>query len=243
MSFGAEKTALRLIRDSAVKGLAAVGLLGLLIVACFLPSCSSPEQHAIQRAFASFAGKYVIFVSKLRFTLFVFNREGKVVKSYPVAYGLNPDGRAKLYQGDDRTPEGTYHIVEILSMDADPSSEPYRKLKKMNEVWWRARDGHYKFGNKNEDLGDNAYGPRFFLLDYPNSDDIARYNDAHAKGTIPIKNGRPMPPGHGIAIHGNNDPESIGKLATSGCIRMYNNDIIELEKYIVLGTPVIISRD
>lgn len=243
MSFRAEKTAHPLIRGSALRQLPAAAFLCMMILGAFLPSCSSPEQNAVRRAFASFGGKYVIFVSKPRFTLYVFNREGKVVKSYPVAYGLNPDKKAKLYQGDDRTPEGVYHIVEILSMDADPSSEPYGKLKKMNEVWWRARDGHYKFGRRNEDLGDNAYGPRFYLLDYPNADDLARYNDAQAEGAIPLKNGRLLPPGHGIAIHGNNDPDSIGQLATSGCVRMFNNDIIELERYIVIGTPVIISRD
>lgn len=244
MSFRVEKTGQRPIRakSMAIK-LSAIGILCLMFLSFFLLSCSSREQKAVERAFASFNGKYVIFVSKSRFTLYVFNREGKIVKQYPIAYGLNPDRKAKLYQSDDRTPEGTYRIVEILSMDADPSSEPYRKLKKMNEVWWRARDGHYKFGKKNEDLGDNAYGPRFYLLDYPNEADIVRYNDALKKGLVPQKNGKPLPPGHGIAIHGNNDPDSIGHLATSGCVRMFNNDIIELEKYIVLSTPVIISWD
>lgn len=242
MSFRAEKTAHLPIRGSATKGLLAACVY-LMLCAAVLLSCASPEQQAIRRAFASFDGKFVIFVSKQRFSLYVFDRKGQVVKRYPVAYGLNPDRKAKLYQGDNRTPEGIYRIVEILSMDADPSSEPYRKLKRMNEVWWRARDGHYKFGNKNEDLGDNAYGPRFYLLDYPNADDIVRYSSARAQGVIPLKNGRPLPPGHGIAIHGNNDPDSIGKLATSGCVRMFNTDIIELEKYIVHGTPVIISSD
>ncbi len=243
MSFRAEKIAPLLILGRSMRKLFRASLVCLILLCIFVLSCSSPEQTLVRRAFLLFDGKYVIFVSKPRFRLYVFNREGRVLKSYPIAYGLNPDKKAKLYQGDERTPEGMYHIVEILSMDADPSSEPYRKLKRMNGIWWRARDGHYKFGNTHEDLGDNAYGPRFYLLDYPNSDDLSRYNCARAEGAIPLKNGKPLPPGHGIAIHGNNDPDSIGHLATSGCVRMFNNDIIELEKYIVLGTPVIISQD
>ncbi len=242
MNCRAGKTAPHLIRGKGVMHIIhAYVCYALFSVMAVLTVCASPEQKAVKEAFASFEGKYVIFVSKPRFMLYVYNREGEAVRSYPIAYGLNPDKKPKRYQGDDRTPEGTYRIVEILSMDADRSSEPYRKLKRMNEIWWRARDGHYKFGKKNEDLGDNAYGPRFYLLDYPNDDDRRRYTDAVAKSQVPMKNEKAVPIGHGIAIHGNNDPDSIGKLATSGCVRMFNNDIIELEKYIVLGTPVIIS--
>ena len=31
-------------------------------------------------------------------------------------------------------------------------------------------------------------------------------------------------------IHGTNDPSSIGKMVSHGCIRMYNADVLELEK-------------
>ena len=41
----------------------------------------------------------------------------------------------KLYQGDDRTPEGIYEINELLSMDAGKDSESYRKLLNMNKVF------------------------------------------------------------------------------------------------------------
>lgn len=39
-------------------------------------------------------------------------------------------------------------------------------------------------------------------------------------------------------IHGNNDPESIGRAVSSGCIRMHNADIIELYDLVPIGTPV-----
>jgi L,D-transpeptidase ErfK/SrfK len=41
-------------------------------------------------------------------------------------------------------------------------------------------------------------------------------------------------------IHGTNDPSSIGKAVSSGCIRMYNSDVEELAGIIPLGTTVTI---
>lgn len=43
-------------------------------------------------------------------------------------------------------------------------------------------------------------------------------------------------PGYGI--HGTNQPESIGTAASSGCIRMYNEDVEELARLVGVGTPV-----
>lgn len=42
----------------------------------------------------------------------------------------------------------------------------------------------------------------------------------------------------GYLIHGNNNPNSIGQLVSSGCIRMHNEDVLELYNYIEKGTPV-----
>ena len=41
-------------------------------------------------------------------------------------------------------------------------------------------------------------------------------------------------------IHGTNDPSSIGKSVSKGCIRMYNRDVEELARMISIGTPVYI---
>lgn len=43
--------------------------------------------------------------------------------------------------------------------------------------------------------------------------------------------------GH-YGIHGTNNPKSIGKNVTNGCIRMHNNDVIELSNLVSIGTPV-----
>lgn len=44
-----------------------------------------------------------------------------------------------------------------------------------------------------------------------------------------------------IGLHGTNDPSSIGKRSSHGCIRMRNRDIEALVKILPLGTPVEIS--
>ncbi len=217
-------------------------ILMLAAAAAYL-SCGSSREADVVRAFEGFRGNYVLSVDKRTFMLRVHDRGGKVAAEYRIAYGLNPDRLTKLHAGDNRTPEGTYRITEMLSMDAHPASAAYGKLLAMNRVYFRARDGHYKYGRPEVDLGDNAYGPRFFLLDYPLERDRERYNAALARGGVPRSRGGYAPIGHGIAIHGNNDDASIGHLSTSGCVRMYNRDIVELEKYLMIGTPVIIYGD
>lgn len=41
-------------------------------------------------------------------------------------------------------------------------------------------------------------------------------------------------------IHGTNQPEYIGAAISSGCIRMTNEDVIDLYKRVKIGTPVIV---
>ncbi len=41
-------------------------------------------------------------------------------------------------------------------------------------------------------------------------------------------------------IHGTNDPSSIGKAVSKGCIRMYNEDVNELASIVPIGTKVTI---
>ena len=42
-------------------------------------------------------------------------------------------------------------------------------------------------------------------------------------------------------IHGTNDPSSIGKAVSRGCIRMHNADVEELARKIPIGTRVVIG--
>ena len=43
-------------------------------------------------------------------------------------------------------------------------------------------------------------------------------------------------------IHGTNDPSSIGKNQSHGCIRMYNDDVLELSSKTPIGTTVWIHQ-
>ena len=42
----------------------------------------------------------------------------------------------------------------------------------------------------------------------------------------------------GYGIHGTNDPSSIGKAVSHGCVRMYNRDVLQLAEMVPNGTRV-----
>jgi lipoprotein-anchoring transpeptidase ErfK/SrfK len=43
-------------------------------------------------------------------------------------------------------------------------------------------------------------------------------------------------------IHGSNEPETIGTAVSSGCIRMTNEDVMDLYTRAKVGTKVIVQR-
>jgi lipoprotein-anchoring transpeptidase ErfK/SrfK len=44
------------------------------------------------------------------------------------------------------------------------------------------------------------------------------------------------------AIHGTNNPKSVGGFVSHGCIRMYNKDITRLFALVQVGTPVVVEK-
>jgi lipoprotein-anchoring transpeptidase ErfK/SrfK len=46
--------------------------------------------------------------------------------------------------------------------------------------------------------------------------------------------------GNGYALHGTNDPASIGHAVSHGCVRLRNEDIDRLYETVPVGTPVYI---
>ena len=44
------------------------------------------------------------------------------------------------------------------------------------------------------------------------------------------------------AIHGTNAPATIGHFVSHGCIRMYNEDVMDLYSRVSIGTPVEVTR-
>jgi len=65
-------------------------------------------------------------------------------------------------------------------------------------------------------------------------------------GRTPVPPGKDNPLGDywlglslpGYGIHGNNQPASIGYPQSSGCIRMHNHDLLEIIRFVKVGTPV-----
>jgi lipoprotein-anchoring transpeptidase ErfK/SrfK len=45
-----------------------------------------------------------------------------------------------------------------------------------------------------------------------------------------------------LAIHGTNNPGSVGGFVSWGCIRMHNNDIMDLYERVSVGTRVVFTR-
>jgi len=43
-------------------------------------------------------------------------------------------------------------------------------------------------------------------------------------------------------IHGSNEPDTIGQAVSSGCIRMLNDDVVDLYERVKVGTPVVVLR-
>ncbi len=137
---------------------------------------------------------------------------GKRVKSYPCVLGPNPTDD-KTHEGDGCTPEGTYKI----------------KAKYPHRNW--------------------SY---FLWVDYPNDAAWKRFNENKKSGKL----SKSATIGGEIGIHGvpflshdfgketpkgtaHNDELIDEKVNwTAGCISLKTNDIIELYKYVLVGSDV-----
>lgn len=64
----------------------------------------------------------LIIVMKSKRIMFLMN-EGKILKAYKIALGKSPVGK-KTIQGDGKTPEGRYFII-----DRNPNSSFYKSLR------------------------------------------------------------------------------------------------------------------
>jgi hypothetical protein len=75
---------------------------------------------------------------------------------------------------------------------------------------------------------------------YPPGGGLIRYGEeGHLLGErwIGFQN---VPAAQGLGIHGTNDPQSIGKKCSNGCVRMLNDDVMELYDFVVPGIKVVI---
>jgi len=75
--------------------------------------------------------------------------------------------------------------------------------------------------------GEKLLGPRWLGIGVPDEYDL-RSEKPDSRSPKGIKYG----------IHGTNEPESIGTYASGGCIRLSNEDIVEIYQLVEVGTPV-----
>ncbi len=165
-----------------------------------------------------FAAQYEIEINKTKQELIVKNDDA-VVKRYRASYGQGGKG-TKLKQGDEKTPVGIYKITEFKS------------------------DSKFHY---------------FMQLDYPNLLDAwSGYKNkiisaSEFKSIASAYKNKKKPPqntilGGYIGIHGlgieNDEKLMIHETTnwTKGCIALTNADIMDLRKYVIIGTRVVIRE-
>lgn len=161
------------------------------------------EFKGIPSAFISLGNRqptYGIVVEKNihRLTVFKLQDDGNyaVMKSYKAITGKEIGD--KKYSGDNRTPEGIYFVVGE------------KNKQELSKRWGKSA---------------NKYGPRAFVLDYPNIFDKRLHKT-----------------GFGIWLHGvDKDTRILRPFDTEGCVALTNKDVLDVSNYITpWETPVVI---
>lgn len=162
----------------------------------------------------------LIIASKKDYRL-LYCREGKVVADLPIALSQNPLG-AKIEDGDNRTPEGEYRIIQKAE---GPFDGEYGKF--LGARWMRI---NYP----------NSYDARASLA-------AGRINKGVCEAIMASNAAGKMPPadsklGGGVGIHGwaRDWPDGPQNL-TWGCISLRDADLKKLYSLAAKGTMVIIA--
>lgn len=147
--------------------------------------------------------------------------EGKLIKEYRIALGQSPDGH-KLMQGDNKTPEGQYRIIE---KSVGPFGGAYGSF--LGSRWMRLNYPNTwdaENGLKKKKISQSQY------------EQIAK---ANLEGREPLKTTKL---GGGIGIHGwsGNWPEPDRQNLTWGCISMEKEELEALYSTIQKGCTVLI---
>jgi hypothetical protein len=153
-------------------------------------------------------------------------RYGVGASWYRVLLPVKPAGTTGWVRGADVLVEGLRYKLVVRM--ADLELDLYKNLKKVRTypigvgtAETPTPGGHYYVRDVIQVTNPHsAYGPYAFGLS--GFSDVLSY----WRG------------GGVIGIHGTNQPDSIGTRASHGCIRMRNEDVTELVKWIRLGTPV-----
>lgn len=148
--------------------------------------------------------------------LYVYNRQGEVIRQFPVStsrYGIGSEN------GSFKTPVGRHVIREKIGADA-PINEVF--------VGRQARGVLGDLIQQQAELPDDIITTRIMWLD----------------GQEPglNKGGQVDSYQRYIYIHGTDEEDQIGIPASHGCIRMRNEDVIELFDLVEVGCTVLIEE-
>jgi murein L,D-transpeptidase YafK len=145
-------------------------------------------------------------------------KDGKIIASYQAVFGVNPQGD-KVRQGDCKTPEGMFYIIEQERL----FNHPY-----LGKKW---------FGLSYPDIGHAEQGLQKQLI-----------SAVEYQAIIQANNGKYPPPqntalGGYIGIHGGReDLTRQGINWTEGCIAMLDEDLEKIYNQIDVGTAVYITK-
>lgn len=158
-----------------------------------------------------------LVVVKHVYTLYAFDA-GRLIYQAPVALGQQPLGH-KVRRGDNRTPEGSYVVL-------DKSDGPF------SSAWFGARWLRLSYPNASDAAAALADG----RISRAEHDAIV---DADRRGVAPPKN---TALGGGIGIHGwNGDWDAAGdKDLTWGCLSLREADLLFVYAFVARGTRVMI---
>lgn len=159
----------------------------------------------------------IAYKSKYRMQLYY---SGKLIKTYIIGLGQEPIGH-KQQQGDNRTPEGDYRIIEKAT-GPFTGSNPY-----LGNRWMRLN------------YPNNADAKAGLEKKLITQDEYNKIVAANKKGMMPPKTTKL---GGGIGIHGwygswpGDDEQDI----TWGCISMQNSDVEDVYARVGLQTRIVI---
>ncbi len=164
--------------------------------------------------------KNLIVIEKTDYHFWYF-LNGQLVHDFPIALGQDPLGH-KVQQGDNKTPEGLYTIVEKMKGPFNSPTGPW-----LGNSWFRLN-----YPNK----WDAETGYKNGLITKAQKDAIVRAFNANRDTPNNTKLG-----GH-IGIHGWNGDwyEYSTHDVTWGCVSMRNHQIDEIYDEIPVGTKVFI---
>ncbi|HPZ07398.1 MAG TPA: L,D-transpeptidase [Candidatus Eremiobacteraeota bacterium] len=173
---------------------------------------------------AKTSGNYIV-VHGYKYKLYLYNSQGKLMKTYPIGIGINGMGKTK--EGDKKTPLGEYKIIWKASRFAKEDGgylieEGYAFCGPENIFTTDP-----KIGYSDESLWKDGYGGKkavVMCLNYPNASDKSK---GYTGGCIEI---------HATLLGG------MGECSSLGCIRMYPEDARELYKLVEVGTKVYLKE-